>query len=219
LRGTMTQEVLKWLRERSGSDGVVSVTRKDLEAAGLPERFIRRMSSRFKELEQAGRLEILERAKEGDVTRYTLRLASGGVGRVPRGKHSATAGTGVAPAPSVNLVLRLSGVPGRVRLEELSVDLREIPAGEDGTGNMLRTLEKYEEQGRRLVENALRMQQVIESWERERERLLKEVDWLKTELLSLRSRVEGSERPLRSGMGRRERAQPEVRLEEIFTEP
>jgi len=194
-----------------------------MEAAGLPERFVRRMSSRFKELEEAGKLEILERVREGDVTRYTLRLASGGAGRVLRERRAAGAVAGAAPVPSesgpsVNLVLRLSGASGTVRLEELSVGLREIPAGGNGAGNVLRTLEKYEEQGRRLVENALRMQQVIESWEKERERLVKEVDWLKTELMSLRSRVEGSERLLRSGTGRRERAQQEVRLEEIFAE-
>jgi len=49
-----THAVLAWMREHAGPDGTLVVNREVLRQAGIPERFVSRLSSRLHDMARRG---------------------------------------------------------------------------------------------------------------------------------------------------------------------
>jgi hypothetical protein len=222
----MTPTVLRWLKENAGPDGTITVDRNVLTQAGLPARFVERLSTRLHELEQRGQIVVERKEKLGRLVRYTLRIPQ--AERERRAPHARSAqdapvgGSEPGLRGHLDVVLRLKGREGTLAVEELSVAVSGATGGTARTvfpqdaervKELERTLETYKDQGVRLVENAVRMQETVQELRQKLEKL----DQVEAAVEELRARVESLERIVRGLPSGGRSAQP-AKVPRIFTD-
>lgn len=192
------KEFLGWLSARGGE---AEVDRDALEAAGLLKA-AKHLRTIVCDLRRAGRLEVLGRERYGPRgrVRYRVRLVSSGKEAHMRAVPAAVempAASGTEPLARAGTVepgkigLRLvirRGVLDELELVFVGADGRRASASlpADGQGELVKILRRYEEDGRKLVEAAVRYQEAVSRVEEVRAEFTR----LQEEMASLRLRVE-----------------------------
>lgn len=199
-----TSIVLDWLRRNAGPDGKITIDRETLERAGMPERFVRRLSARLHELQARRRIVLEGKSRVGKLIRYTVAIPdmpSAQPPAKPELREKATLPVQPAQPSTLDLRLRLSGGKGTIVVEELSVsvsganggsDLSGVSAGQNEAAALRAVIEKYERQGAQLVANALKMQEVVQTLQEQLEqvrRIRSEVEDLRTRIMELEAVV------------------------------